>query len=925
MAGSVLGRTDEMARLDAFFTRVEDGDAPDIAVVEGEAGIGKTSLLAAAKAGAQERALLVLAAQPVESEMPLEFSTLADLLAPIGAEHFDALPAPQRNALRGVLLHEVPDAEPPSPRAVAVATLGLLESVSGTRPVVMIVDDLPWLDPSSAAVLAFVARRIDGLRAGLIGSVRTGWAGRDRSELIADLPDGRVERIPLDALDLDTTSAVLAAHGIDTIDRVRLRRIFETSRGNPLFALQLAASIDTAEHVPTSVGEMVAERLARIPERVRQVLLLCALAAVPTLGLVTSAAGDPSAVLADVDSASEAGLISADGERIAFVHPLVRAAVAENAGPASRRAAHRSLADAVPTPEERARHLALAAEGPDENVARIVASAATVAERLGAPESAGELAELAARLTPSSDQPARHRRLLHAAHCRFAACDPHRAMSLAEAVIAEMEPGPERARAYLRLESYMRYAGIPARLWIAPLEAALDDAGDDVQLEAAVRLALGFARANAGDLEGSNVEYRSALALADHLDDAALTTRTAGLCVFLDVARGVGADRDAVARALAPAVQPSNIEIGARPRFAIAHALSWTDDLEAARALFESEYEWTQTTGTEIGLPILCAGYVQLELAAGRWDHAEVLADRGYEAAVSANSPAAEGMVLAMRSWIHGCRGRLDEARADAARAFELAARTEVALIPLFTSQGLGLGALSVGDWAGCHEQLGPFAAMAHATAVPEPGLYRFVPDEVEALVRLNHVDEAERLVDVYERRAFELGRTSAVAMAARCRGLLLAARGELDAALAALDEAFAAHDRVAMPFDRARTLLVAGEVNRRARRRRVAVDVLHEARSVFDALGAPLWVARTDAELELAGSAWRGAGNELSDIERRVAELAASGRTNREVAGELFIAVRTVEFHLTNAYRKLTIQSRRELRGALGNTTTQS
>src|ERR1041384_7092025 len=165
MAGSVLGRTDEMARLDAFFARVEDGDAPDIAVVEGEAGIGKTSLLAAAKAGAQERALLVLAAQPVESEMPLEFSTLADLLAPIGAEHFDALPAPQRNALRGVLLHEVPDAEPPSPRAVAVATLGLLESVSGTRPVVMIVDDLPWLDPSSAAVLAFVARRIDGLRA----------------------------------------------------------------------------------------------------------------------------------------------------------------------------------------------------------------------------------------------------------------------------------------------------------------------------------------------------------------------------------------------------------------------------------------------------------------------------------------------------------------------------------------------------------------------------------------------------------------------------------------------------------------------------------------------------------------------------------------------------------------------------------------
>ncbi len=248
--------------------------------------------------------------------------------------------------------------------------------------------------------------------------------------------------------------------------------------------------------------------------------------------------------------------------------------------------------------------------------------------------------------------------------------------------------------------------------------------------------------------------------------------------------------------------------------------------------------------------------------------------------------------MLAVRGLLHAYRGRTDAGQADAARAVELAGKLGMPLLATMAAQAFGIAALSAGDARAAHKRLGPFADSALAAGLAEPALCRFLPDEVEALTRLGELGPAEALLGPFETRSVRLGRGWGIAAAGRCRGLLLAARGDLADGLAALEAGLEVHRRLAMPFEEARTLLATGEVHRRARHKRKAVVFLQAALVIFERLGAPRWQERTRDELARVGTYATppGAGPVLTAAEQRVADLVAAGRTNAEVAAELFM-----------------------------------
>lgn len=225
----------------------------------------------------------------------------------------------------------------------------------------------------------------------------------------------------------------------------------------------------------------------------------------------------------------------------------------------------------------------------------------------------------------------------------------------------------------------------------------------------------------------------------------------------------------------------------------------------------------------------------------------------------------------------------------------------------------LGFLELSVGDSEAADERLAPLAHSLVAAGLPEPGIARFLPDEIEALVELGRLDEAEHFANAFDQRARALGRPWTLAVARRARALVLAGRGDLDRAEEAIGEALTHHQGFTQLFERARTLLVSGTIARRGKHKRAAREAIQEAIHAFENLGARLWADRARAEMARIGGRAASA-DRLTPTERRVAELVAEGMPSREVASRLFIAPRTVEGHLSRIYAKLGVRSRTEL-----------
>jgi DNA-binding CsgD family transcriptional regulator len=657
--------------------------------------------------------------------------------------------------------------------------------------------------------------------------------------------------------------------------------------------------------VPEDRTRLVEQRLAELPDDTREALVIAAALPRPTVALVTD---DPRAL----EPAVVAQVVQIEDDRIRFTHPLLASVLYVGLDDEERRMLHRRLADRVSSSEERARHLALAADGPDPDVAATLEQAAADARGRGASAAAAELGELCRRLTPADAQADIQRRTIGAAHYCFAAGDDRRAIELLEEARATAPSGSARAEALALLSRLHRFGGDqPLAAELA--RQALAEAGPDdrVRAEAAHGLAstLLFFRE---DLEEG---VRLAALAAEHAaraHDVALQTES--LCVQSLLECVVGNTQAAATLQSIPdeADQVSFWRVLAAPSYNQGIFALWTDGPEAARLLRDGR-DAVVDRGDEGSAPMVLANLGTAEYLAGRWSDAARAAQEALEGALQTGQRHNQAFALSVRALVRGSRGDDEGCRTDAAEAMSVAGERAIAVARIHALWALAVLELSLGRAEEAARLLRPHRERLLAAGVGEPGTIRFVPDEIDALITVGRMEEASALLAWLEERGRSLDRASALAAAGRCRGLLALAGHDAPGALACFDAALRQHDRVDIPFDRARTLLAQGIALRQARRRRDARATLEEAQGAFASLGAVLWEEKTVAELHQIGGR-RAAGDDLTPAEERVAALVAEGHTNKEVAAALFLTERTVEFHLTHVYRKLGVRSRAEL-----------
>lgn len=920
MAGTVIGRERELDALRRFLDSVPTG--PVALLLSGEPGIGKTTLWKKGVADTLGMSYRPLACTPVEAETRLSYAALGDLLEPILEETLPALPEPQRHALEVALLRNASIGARSDQRAVCLAVLGCLRSIASSSPVLVAIDDVQWIDLPTARVLQFVLRRLKQEAVGFLTAVRGTGTEDDPLDIASAFADEQVHRLRIASLSVDALDQVLRSRLGTGFLRRTLLQLHELSGGNPFFALEIGLALlrrggDVAAGeelpIPDRLHDLIQDRLAGLPSQTVEALQVVSALSTPTLDGVAAALSRTRGIEARVRPALDHKVVEIVDRRVRFTHPLLASAVYQ-AIPEGRRAElHRKLAVIVDDPEERAHHLALSVDGPDAAVSDALDEAARRAASRGAPQSAAELWEMACRATPP-DRTEDLRRRTHEAGLAHSECGN---TSLARELLGETvelsASGPQRAGALADLGMVVSVE----EGWRAAVDVftrALEEAGGDVGLKASIEQRLGYLWLFRGDVRASERHARVALELAESLQDPRLLAEALQAYPFVHFLLGAGPDLDMLDRGIALEGQPEDFFPHIlRPTFVLALLLKYCDRLDDARDRFHVLLADASELGVEAPIAPLRYHLAELECRAGRWQVALGHAHESMVTAQRTGSAFYEAMALYARALIEAHLGRADAARLasqEGVRSTEAAG--EVLTMVLHLSV-LGFVELSMGQHAEAHRYLSKAIELKDAMGVEEPAYFRIVPDDVEALVALGRLDEADALLVPFERAGRRLDRTWAIATAARCRALLDAARGDLIAASEAADDALREHARLPVPFELGRTLLVKGTVERRAKRKREARQSLDRALEVFEELGAALWAERTRAELARIGGR-APSPQTLTPTEGRVAELVAAGSTNREVADALFVSVHTVEANLKRIYRKLGIRSRTEL-----------
>jgi DNA-binding CsgD family transcriptional regulator len=920
-AQELIGRHEELSSIVRFVGSLAGG--PRALLLEGEAGIGKTALWQAGLTRARTGGQRTLVCRPTGSEVRLSYAALGDLLAEVLEEALPALPVPQGRALQVALLLAEPEEEPPDQRAIGLALLNVLRTLSGSGPLLVAIDDTQWLDQPSAAVLAFALRRLVAEPVGVLATVRLTGGEPPPAALEVWLP---AERLRLGPLNLAAVHELLRTRLGVSPSRPTLVRLHQAAGGNPFFALELGRALleqgrepapDEPLPVPAGLRALVRARLARLPAPARESLLAVAALSRPTAALAAAAGGQGQRTLADLERAARAEVIAYEGERIRFTHPLLASTLYAEAPAGQRRRLHGRLAVLVTDGEECARHLALAADGPDLGIAAALEEAATSAHLRGAPDAAAALCEQACALTPSDRSGERRRRSMEAASYHLLAGNTSRARVLLEEAVSSAAPGRERARLLQRLGQvhYHEDSWATAEELLAQ---ALAEAGDAPSLCCEIEQGLAFARHVRGDVPAAAGRARAALELAERAADPRLVSESLVLVSLCEFFLGHGIRRDLMERA-AELEESAGAVRAARPAplwsrgMVWASMLKWADQFQAARAGFEELHRRMLERGDEGSLAFLLSNLSELECWAGNWELAARYAGEGERLAALTGQGAMVSANLYATALVEAHRGLPDAARAAAEQALTRANASGNAAVALMSLSALGFLELSLGKPAAAHAHLGPITQGLTSLGLGEPGVLRFVPDEVEALVELGELEQARALVDMLEERGRALDRAWALATGARSRALLLAAEGDLAGAHAAVEGALHAHQRLPQPFERGRTLLVLGSVQRRRGEKRAARETLEQALRIFDRLGARLWAERTRGELRRIGGR-AASGSQLSETEAQIVALVCAGQTNQQVARALSLSTKTVAWNLSKVYRKLGVRSRTEL-----------
>jgi DNA-binding CsgD family transcriptional regulator len=898
----VIARAAELGAIERFVAVSRDRSG--VLVLEGEPGIGKTTLWEAGLDAARKRQVRVLAARASGADAQLAFAGLTDLLEDVDESAFAALLAPQRLALDVALLRAAPADAPPEPRAISLGLLNVLRELASWGPLIVAVDDLQWQDPASTQALAFAARRLDGEAVSFLLARRPGIA----SDLERVLERHPLEQLHIGPLGLTATGRLLLERLGLNVRRQMLRRIVEATRGNPFFALELGRTL--AEQGPPAAGEempvpdavedLLGMRVSRLPVPVRRLLLAVALSADLTVSQLT-AIGDENGDA--IHQAVEAGLLVVDRDQVRASNPLLAASARKDATARERRELHVDLARVVSDEELRAFHLALATELPDEELAATVATAASTAAARGAAQEAVVLAEHAMRLTAEPGE--WHRRLLALAEHLKVAGEQVRLTELLAPQLESLPPGEARVRACVLLsdgavdgnDDIVRY-----------LERALMESADDKRLRAIVL---------------SEISTNDALARVERIQAAeqrALEAVETGRAAGPDVERA-GLYALAWARALRGwhiedvrerfhDVSDAPAYLAVSPDRTATQRLVWRGDVVEARAALARLLSSADERGEPVSYALQRLHLCELALRTGEWDEATELLDEWSR----------DGELLTWacydrcRALLAAGRGLPDETERWAAEAIARAQRTGLHWDVLESLRARGMGALLTRDLTLAEESLGAVWEHMQREGVEEPGAFPVAPDLVEALADLGKLDEAQAVTDRLRRLSEEQKHPWGLTTARRCAALVQLASQSDGEGATDLAEAAADYGALGLRFDSARSLLSLGRAQRRLRKWGAARSSLEQAAAAFDEMGSPGWAEQARSELARVGGRKRQQPGELTPAERRVAELAADGLANKEIARSLSVTVRTVEVHLQHAYAKLGIRSRTQL-----------
>lgn len=901
----IVGRDAELAHLHAALARIGRGQAQVVALV-GEAGVGKTTLLDTVLGDADGRRLIRLTGVP--SESTLGYAGLAVLCRSM-AEHLDALPPRQRRAVDSCLAEG--DTEPTT--GVDLLALGsglitLLGEAAAEQPVLLLVDDLHWVDPESRRALGFALRRLSAERVLVVLATRA-----DDS-----IPDGVTTRLHVARLP-DTSARRLVEAVHPELDDDSAEWIIDRAEGNPLALVELGrgqlvgrggrtSPRVPAAHATGGSSDVFADQLVPLSPAASRALLLAACDGRVDLALVAAtleAAGEDSA---GIDELMVAGLLVADGPRAALRHPLLARSAMAAAGPQAVRGAHAELALAL-APHDGPRallHRAQATVGPDEDLAVQIAAAADRARASRRPDEASRNHELAARLTLRPDMRATWR--VDAAESALASADAARAVDLVRLARGESPADPQLLA---RIQALDGQLGL-RRGWRRELGQSVVEACRALEPARATPLLLKVARVAVG--EGDNATARAALKQIEALGAGTPEFRAAVSAYSrLDIN-----DPDSAAAAAGEmgellAHPPADDDFATLATVASV-GMEW-GRIVFARGIWLRAGQVARTTGDLDDITLAAFSVAFADHTLGSWTSAYARAWEVSELLLDVDLPERLAESLLLQAEIDAARGHVDRCRATCARVREQSATLVDPLIGVLAQRREALLDLGRGQLEAAGVLLESALTSARLHGLDHP--YQSpVPDLVEVYVRSNRLDDARAVAQEFLARVGPLSPPLPRARAGRIHGLLAGPDEDYDAAF---DESVELDLAVGLAFHAARTLLCHGERLRRDRRRVDARARLRSALEIFQRLEATPWVLRCESELAASGAAVGAApeadvSSVLTPQELQVAILVAEGRRNREIADTLFLSLRTVESHLSRVFRKLGVSSRTQL-----------
>jgi pentatricopeptide repeat protein len=914
----LFGRELETRRIDSLLDSARAGRS-GVLILRGAPGVGKTALLR--YASERGEGMTVLRARGLEVEALLAFSGLADLFRPV-LDRLDEIPPPQSAALAAALGVGSPVSG--DRFVVSVATLSLLAAAAEERPVLAVVDDSQWLDVGSREAVFFAARRVEAERVAMIIATLTPEPSIDSTGL-AELVVSDLER--------PAARELLEERAGHSIAPKVLEQLMEATGGNPLGLREFSGALTEAQ---LRGGEEIGEQLPAAAGVERAFLRRVGLLSAETRGglvVVAASSGVTNTISAAcevlgfaptcLEAAEEAGVIQVEADRIVFTHPLLRAAVYHAAPTGVRDRAHRALADALaaraeagdskrPGPsfvERRAWQLAAATHEPDESVASALQAAASQARSRAGHAAAAAGLERAAQLTPSGS--IRATRLVEAAQeWNLAGRADTAAGLLDEAQTLAGNPGLPAATQHLRghIEMGRGHFAFASKLLESEAAAAADS---DPEAAAFMLLDAAVSASTSGSLREAVRLARKAWRLAEPLGGYAAAAAQA----ILGGERAFHGepltqeDRSAVidAAILLTNMQPPSPIVAVVPVVLIAF-----EEYERAKTLLDGFCDSGRALGSPTVLvPVLCLRS-DLEFRTGEWIAAYADASESLRLARETRNFTFHSLAFLAR--IEAGRGLATECRAHAAEALEQAKRDRIGATETYATWALGLLAVGLGRISEAVGHLEHAAELVEKHEMRHPVEVPWAQDLIEAYVRSGRIDEAESVLEQLQGQAETTQLNSALAAAARSRGLL----ADEQSFAAEFEHALSSHAKVPTPFERARTELCYGERLRRSRRRSDARPHLRAALRTFDRLDATPWIARARVELEATGEVGRPAREDglrgLTPQELQLALIVSRGATNKEASAALFISSKTVEAHLHRIYVKLGIRSRTDL-----------